>query len=603
MKRFFAAVTAVLLILTACSESSESMHRPDESPSKTVSNTSSVFGRSVKYYAVSPAEGLALPVPAAEIKDIAQIETALYLLTEEAVYFLDIKSGESGKLFDASASAISAHGGKLYAYFLGDALLSEYDPSSGSTNGIPFPIESVDSVEEMEVTDSYAVFKCVTKGEKLIETNILIYSRETKEQTLSKPAPNYGISFFPYKGDKLLSVTENAVFGYMQLSEYDPETGKSKSLQELDTRYYPGVVYSQKTDTAIMFGVPYGAAFEDDTAIDDPCMIAEYSLSDTDGIVLNRYHIAAKYGTVFFVGIYENIVWAVSTASDECIIYDYLNPPESITILGHASDDIIYAFEKESGILVRIAKTDDDKRTVKLMAGDSDFDIFNAGTGFQNYLSAGTFVDLTTVESLNSRISGNKTVEAVVSCDGKYFGVPISISNYCTEENFPENGSNFSYSLVVSENIYLAENVDVAEARYSDPSGDELYKLFKYFNDNPTGSRKKMPFGDSVTMLTANVYLMNPKSQNYGNAVKFLEFLFDVYNGDIKGVVPESDLYPELEPDENCYVEWRCRPIEYVTPIFTARNEILGKNGEMSASELKRLAKETAAEVAMRIGE
>ncbi len=603
MKRFFAAVTAVLLILTACSESSESMHRPDESPSKTVSNTSSVFGRSVKYYAVSPAEGLALPVPAAEIKDIAQIETALYLLTEGAVYFLDIKSGESGKLFDASASAISAHGGKLYTYFLGDALLSEYDPSSGSTDDIPFPIESIDLVEEMEVTDSYAVFKCVTKGEKLIETNILIYSRETKEQTLSKPAPNYGISFFPYKGDKLLSVTENAVFGYMQLSEYDPETGKSKSLQELDTRYYPGVVYSQKTDTAIMFGVPYGAAFKDDTAIDDPCMIAEYSLSDTDSIVLNRYHIAAKYGTEFFVGIYENIVWAVSTAGDECIIYDYLNPPESITILGHASDDIIYAFEKESGILVGIAKTDDDKRTVKLMAGDSDFDIFNAGTGFQNYLSAGTFVDLKTVESLNSRISGNKTVEAVVSCDGKYFGVPISISNYCSEENFPENGSNFSYSLVVSENIYLAENVDVAEARYSDPSGDELYKLFKYFNDNPTGNRKKMPFGDSVTMLTANVYLMNPQSPNYGNAVKFLEFLFDVYNGDIKGVVPESDLYPELEPDENCYVEWRCRPIEYISPIFNARNEILGQNGEMSASELKRLAKETAAEVAMRIGE
>ena len=603
MKRFFAAVTAVLLILTACSESSAPMRRPDEGPSKTVSNTSSVFGRSVKYYAVSPAEGLALPVPAAEIRDIAQIETALYILTEGAVYFLDIKSGGSGKLFDASASAISAHGGKLYTYSLSDALLSEYDPSSGSTEDIPFPIESVDSVEEMEVTDSYVVFKCVTKGEKLIETNILIYSRETKEQTLSKPAPNNGISFFPYKGDKLLSVTENAVFGYMQLSEYDPETGKSKSLQELDTRYYPGVVYSPKTDTAIMFGVPYGAAFEDDTAIVDPCMIAEYSLSDTDSIVLNRYHIAAKHGTEFFVGIYENIVWAISTADDECIIYDYLNPPESITILGYASDDIIYAFEKESGILVRIAKTDDDKRTVKLMAGDSDFDIFNSGTGFQNYLNAGTFVDLTTVESLNSRISGNKTVEMVVSCDGKYFGVPISISNYCSEENFPENGSNFSYSLVVSENIYLAENVDVAKARYSDPSGDELYKLFKYFNDNPTGSRKKMPFGDSVTMLTANVYLMNPKSPNYGNAVKFLEFLFDVYNGDIKGVVPESDLYPVLEPDENCYVEWRCRPIEYVTPIFNARNEILGKNGEMSASELKRLAKETAAEVAMRIGE
>ena len=82
-----------------------------------------------------------------------------------------------------------------------------------------------------------------------------------------------------------------------------------------------------------------------------------------------------------------------------------------------------------------------------------------------------------------------------------------------------------------------------------------------------------------------------------------MEYLFDIYNGDIPGIVPEEDYYPKLESAEGCFAEWRCRPVEIIAPIFDARNDVKGKNGEMSRADLKKLAHEAAAEVAMRMGE
>ena len=606
----FAAAFAAAALLFGCSNGSapdtpQSAKKTD-SALPTGSAESSIFGRSVKYDAYSPAENLELPIPTSEITDTVQIEKRLYFLGSGGVYLLDTESGESGKLFDAQSSVLAAHGGKFYCYSLEDSTLTEYDPSTGGSNGIALSVDGADSVEELEVTDSYYLFKCRTVGEKLIETNILIYSRETMEQTLSKAAPDSGIRFYPYKGDKLFSMTMDVIFGAMHLNEYDVETGKSKNLQNLNTAYYSAAAYCPRTDTAVVFGIPNEESMKiagDSTAPDTPCSLTEFSLSDTDSIVLNRYHIDVKQNTEFFVGVYENSVFIISSADNECRVYDFMNPPESITILGYANSEVIYGFERETGILVRIANTDSEKTALKLMAGDDDFDLFNTGSGFQNYTNAGTFVDLKTVESLRSRISKSKAAEMVVSCDGKYFGVPTVIGNYCTEENFPEDGSSFCYSLAVSEAIYCAQNIDVAEGRYDDPDGEKLYKLFKFLNDNPEGNRNKMPFGEEITLLDSNVYLMNPKSQNADNAIRFLEYIFDVFNGDIPGIVPESSLNLQIESTENCYAEWRCRPLDLIGPIFDARNTINMEKGKMSSNEFKKLAREAAAEVAMRIGE
>lgn len=108
-----------------------------------------------------------------------------------------------------------------------------------------------------------------------------------------------------------------------------------------------------------------------------------------------------------------------------------------------------------------------------------------------------------------------------------------------------------------------------------------------------------MPFGDDITILDSNVYLLNPNSQNSENAIRFLEYLFDAYNGDIPEIVLEDEIYPTLESTENCYVAWRCRPIDIISTIMDARNSIRYRTEDISDSELKKMAKEAAADVAI----
>lgn len=608
MKKLFALIL-VILMLTACSSEGSDIltdrKKPAAEPSK--SFTSSIFGRNVKYDAFTPAEGLALPIPSDEIKDMVQIEKRLYFLGNGAVYTIDIETGEAKKLFDTDAEMFTTHGGKIYTYCTETSVVSEYDTSGTVTKELTIEVNDVDSVLGLSVTDDYYIFKCEIAGKMYMETYLFIYSRETEELTLSKKMSLWGIDLYLYKGNKLLSVSEDDSAPY--LGVFDAESGKNERLHWLNTEYRPAVAYCPKTDTALVFGVPSSGHLKyngiEMLEGNSPCCIYEYSLDDTDEIIHNRYYFDTSQDTRFFISVYENIVSAISSADNEYRIFDYLNPPESITILGYIYNlNMIYGFEKETGILLKEAHTDFEKLVLKLMAGDDDFDIFNTSGAYHDYVDSGAYIDLKGIESLNSRISGNTAADFIVSYDGKYFGVPVQIESWFTEEKYPEDGSAWTYSRIVSENIYYTRNVDVAEQRYSDSDGDELYKLFKFINDYPEGNRKKMPFGDSVTVLgDGGVYLLNPKSHNYDNAVKLLEYIFDCYNGDIPGIIPEDSLYPNLESTENCYAEWRCRPLDIIDPIFDARNTILNQKGGLSNSELKKLAKETAAKVRMRMME
>ncbi len=612
MRKIIVIVLSILLLFTACSSASgedPSITSPRKKPATgepVKSAASSIFGRNVDYNAYTPAENLTLPIPSGEILNAVQIEKRLYILGNGGLHSLDTETGESARLFDTSSTIIASHGGRLYTYSAEVSAISEYDPSDGTTNEISLEIGEVDSVDGLWVTDDYYVFKCSIASSGIINTHLFVYSRKTCELITSKKMSMSGIELFPYKGNKLLSLTVNAIFGNYELGVFDVETCKSEDFQSIHTVNKPTVAYCSKTDTVVVLGVPsvYTKPGDEDIAVDPPVCLTEYSIKDTDSIVLNDYYIDVSNDTRFYMSTYENVVIIISTDNDKCYAYDYINPPESITVLCTGNiQNAVYGFERETGILVKIARTDYDKQVLKLMAGDTDFDIFNTGGSVQNYIDSDAYVDLKQIESLNSRISSNLAADFIASYNGRYYGVPTHISNFNSEEYYPEDGTRFCYSLVISEHNYCAKYVDVAEKSYSDPDGEELYKLFKFISDNPTGNKKKMPFGDDITILSGNTFLLSRNSQNRDNAVKFLEYLFDVFNGDIKGIVSESDCYPKLESTENCHAEWRCMPAEIINPIYDARNTIHNQKEKLSNSELKKLAKETAAEVAMRMGE
>ncbi len=599
MKKAMAVLLAAAVMLAGCASEESGGGGARKPAAAAESYTSSVFGRKVDYAAFTPSEGLSLPVPAEKISGEAQIDGRLYLLVDGGVHFLDVETGGAGLLFETSATLIAANGGKLFTYSPEESVLAEYDQSGSLTAELSIKIDGVGGISGLVVTDGFFVFNCDVAGAMTVEPHLYVYSRETGEQLLSKGMQTTGI--YPYKDNKIFAVTVGSVFPSVDLNVFDAETGKSKFLRNLgdetDPGARPGVAYCPKTDTVLVYG--HGAG---DGA---PVCITEFSLDDGDKMILNRYYFDITYETKFFLSVCENVAAAISTA-DGLRIYDYLNPPESLTVLCHhlAGAEMIYRFEQQTGILIKAAYTDYDKLALKLMAGEDDFDLYSGASDFQNFVNAGVCADLSAIESLNSRLSKNAAVGLAASLDGRFFAVPTLVRNYFTEEYYPEDGGPATYSKFISEIIYLADNVDVADGRYSDSDGKELYKLFKFIGDNPEGNMDKMPFGSKAEVYSASdMFMLNPRSKHRDSAVKFLEFVFDAYNGDAPGVVPENEQYPHLETAEGCYAEWRCRPLEIIMPIMDARSKINNSDNGLSGGELKKMAREAAAEVAMRMGE
>lgn len=256
MKKFFAEICAAVVFAGCSAESAEGPARKPEPAQGGEARpiASSIFGRKVEYNAYTPAEGLSPPIPSGEIEDILRIEKRLYFLGDGAIFALDTENGESERLIETAAPMFATHGGRLYTYSPEEAVLREYDPSGGLLSEAELEIEGADSVEALAVTDGYFVFTCKIAGQIYVETQIFVYSRDSLEQTAAKSAPRAGVRLFPYKGDELLQIAEDGVFGAPILGAFDAKTAKSRKIRELSLGADPAVAYSPKTDTAIVFG-------------------------------------------------------------------------------------------------------------------------------------------------------------------------------------------------------------------------------------------------------------------------------------------------------------------------------------------------------------
>ena len=593
IKKLF-AILILPILLCSCAENSAPVSSPHALPAVEIrSAESSIFNREISYSPCAPADGLSLPVLNEEINGAVQIDSTVYILSAGAVYSLDLAAGTSSVLFDTDAALIATDGSNIFTYSPGRKTVSEYGADGSVINEIIVDSIGADSVSGLNITDGFYVFTC-SAGKTAPEKTIEIISRETGEHTLSKNILYPKLDLYQYKGDKLLAVYEDSTSSITCLGVFNAETGKTSKIRDINAGSASAAAYSPKTNTVLVYGIAQRAYNEiANNAL--ACKITEYSLNDSDSILLDRYYAPADEKTKFFIGIYENLVTMISSADEDIKIYDYLNPPESITVLGYnTAANAVRRFEEDTGILVKEAYTDYDKLVSKVMSGDSDFDVFSTGSGFHNYINSDVYVDLSEIESLSSRISENSAVKLIVGYDGGYFGVPTKISNW--SDGYDPDAP--FYTLIDAQNAYFEKNIDISSGRYYDPDGKELYKLLKFVHSHPNGGGKQ-PFGKYPEMLSANVYLLSKNSRNREAAIRFLEYIYDSFSGKLHGAVPEEDVYPNPESIDNYCAEWRCRPIDIINPIFDARTAAAYE--DMSRSELKKLAEETAAEVAKRI--
>lgn len=603
----FIVLSIIMSSLCACSPDVSQNPSGNNSGNKFTptgeSVASSIFGRSVKYDQWTPAEGVTLPIDSSEILDMIQIEKVMYLQVADGVYSFNIETGEGGKLIDTDDEMFYVSDSSIYTYNTENNTLSVYDTSGRLTEEFTLAVEEADYITGIYVTDDYYVLSGLYNAGIEYKTRLYTFAKDTNELVMTSKNLSYFIKACSYKDNELIIIGDN-VYGQTIIQSYNVQIGKNKEIKTIGaylmTDNIIDLCYSPKTDTLILY---YARYTENDGKL---AVIEEHSLEETDSIIHQKFSISIPYENNVFVGIHENIVSCISTVENKFRYFDFLNPPSSIIIScvgGRIPDEIIEGFEAEYGILVRTANLDHDRFALKLMAGDTDFDLFvpNLG-GDTDIILAGAYYDLDEFESLKSRISSKKIVEYLSSHNNTYFGVPFSITNYYSRENWEVSYGSFDiYPSIVSEYLYYAQNFDISKGEYLDPDGEKLYKLFKFLYENPTGGENKMPFGDEITLYQPSYIMMNRASEKKDEALLFLEYAFDVLNGDVSGVINESLTYPDIEPDEDIYIGWKCMDMDYRMPIIDARHKVLRTDG--SAKELKELAREAAMEVRMRLEE
>lgn len=591
-----------MLILCGCSgtESDEAQTFSKAQTMAAAPFESSIFGKSIEYDGFTPAENIEFPVKMSEITDMIEIKKTLCLLTDGAVYAVELETGESKKLFDTDAKMFASYGDMIYTYSPESGRLCGYGLNGEAISEQVISVES-DSLtaQELFVTDGYYSFKCRDKSTGISVTQNVVFDRETLENvgvvSESKSISSVSRIFCPYKGNSLIKVEESLTRSTaVDIYEVNLETGKSKKLNTVEisaTTSEIDIAYREKTDTLLIFAAPSSEQEADGSYVP---FIMECSLSDPDNILLKRFGSDSGNSGRVFVGVWENIVSAVVFSDGRYRYFDYLNPPDSIVFACNMAQNyskLINGFEKETGITVRTVDYGEDfsRLDIKLMAGDTDFDLF-APVYYQEhkYFASGMFEDLSQYEGLKKRLDGDTAAGYVSNLDGKYIGIPTGIGGYFADGYQPD-------PVEISRLIYLADNVDIVKGIYRDSDGGELYKLLKFIYD---GSEGKLPFGDELNILSNNFVIMNPNSLHKENAVRFLEYVFDACNGDLEGFEPT---YADIDSTEGVKIHWQIFAWDYVGPIFEASNNIRKCDGKDST--IKKIARETAAEVKMRLEE
>ena len=619
MKKLLSILAAVMLLLCACAQGGGDGEAVTKSKKDSFTPSgqkveSSVFGRNVKYNSFSPAENISLPIESTEILDAVQIEKRLYIIGSGAVHSLDIETGESARLFDTNAAFIDALASELILFDTEASEFCIYDTSGALLSKTAVSELSGDAVTDFAACEDYYVLLC---GEDIISVNRsdgTIASKTKAKKTTRKLCARSGNKAFVY--------VENVDVRY--LYEYDAKSGSLTKLRDLpQVLNIFDITYNPKSGTVIILG-------ENDKGVTE---LYEYALDSEDNAILKKFDMKIDLHAKRAVSVFENIISVISNDEDVYRWFDYENPPESITLayIGEASarnidiEDIILNYEMSHYVIVRTICYNDDRTrlSLKLMAGDTDIDIFST-LSMDEYLfmNSHMYTDLKSFPSLSGKISSNVFTDFASSRNGEYVGLPYGVT---FDLNGHENVSGFT-----AIEQYCIKNVDALNGQYTDESGDELYKIMKFAAENPEPEKAYYDFPYSI--IRADYLIINPSSERKDLAADFLEYALDVYSGAQSVVQTSDDMmehleatgslewlssfdgfwekyydpinyhYPDMESTENVYLEMDFRPWSIVEPLFDAYNA--ARYGKVTdKSEMKKLAKEAAAQTRMRLME
>lgn len=602
MKKTIIIFIAILMLLSGCSGS----------PSKGELKDSFV-----------PIDNLSLSVNSSEIIDAAQIKDDLFIIGSGTLYRTNLVTGESKALCGTDCTL-------MYAY---DDALHLFDPGKGSflvldsdgTETDSFSVNELadisgEAIKSFGVCDDYYV---VLKTQQAQKGEAIVIDRKTKE--VSSYSVKNGQGYFcSYKDNELLIISSDLAGDKYTVSQFSAETGKNKTLMNLDDI---SLCYDCQYDSAS--GMLSMIALSADNSVS----LMHTDLSEEITKAVCRLDKDGSENAGFYMAVSANITSIISSQDNVYRYYDFNNPPENLTFvyLGDIADinDIIRNYENETGVIVtavRYSYETVEQFYTKMMAEDIDFDCFyTKGLPIYVFPTSGKFVDLYQYDELKERIQSNALARMVSEYNGQCFGLPINLGCIPLSENaftgksekeiqeekeFMElAGIPYCDNPASTCRDYQINNIDLSKGSYSDPKGEELYKVLCHLYEHPEDSADNAFYPQSEKIqASCQFIILNSASPKKQLMAEFLAYIYDYINRD-----DSERKYPIVTDDEleSIVILWKYDETKLVLPIIDAKNAVtrnkMGRTDIMNSpdpyKEIEKLAKEAAAEVAMRIGE
>ncbi len=262
----------------------------------------------------------------------------------------------------------------------------------------------------------------------------------------------------------------------------------------------------------------------------------------------------------------------------------------TILLCGPGASDVdiaVHKFEELYQQDVKVVKYKDgewDEFSHKVLAGDSDFDLFMpVQAQIASIIRNEAYQDLSGIEDIATRIANNPAAKAVSDINGTVIAVPTFIQ--------------FSEGTLISYMMYCYNNFNLFEIEYRDPDGEELFEALKYQYLHSADSEQSSYYDFSYNTAHPNYLFMNRNSQNKELAEKFLVTLFDVKSKAIES--NEYFTYPEIDGNVEYVPSWLYWSYDIVEPIGEAFRTVLETDGSDEA--IRRIAEEASKAAKMRM--
>lgn len=433
-------------------------------------------------------------------------------------------------------------------------------------------------VSQFCVCDNYVLLY----GAKQHEYKFFIIDKETKTLETVETTFDVGAMFFYNENKVMLHMnTRSSIDSYFVVYDIVEDSFGTKMSSQVTNVL--DAAYSPYTDEIYFSAYDATVQTMDIKALDIETgnirTLKMCSVSNTNDTTMKCIEVSDSVVAVNRSGCQIDFIDVEELAKNTITIGTY----------GYTQDSMRYLLTQYNlyydGAVSEVNFTDKEKMQLKLLAGDTDVDLYVIPSymNIVNYFNNHAYEDLCAYESLQ-KYWDMPLLQATVEVDGTAFGVPIDTSLTSTESFMIQDEM---YLYLHNLRQYVYENIDLQNKVYADTNGDRLLDVLNHIKaaDIHSDAYAK-PKNGHYSYIISDYIILNPASEKKEQSVAFLQFVLQELSSEENAALTENSslmvaYYPQFDDYTNTYVDW----MHYDTDIYVEINEFAHsyvQNGDAS---------------------